>query len=106
MVRPETKPDDVHGLLAAEGIRDLVWAAVPATPLSLPASSASRLSSVSSALRSSMSTIAARTMTIDEQVSAREGDWVSIDGTTRRGIRLGTAAETLVPNHCKNPVPA
>jgi pyruvate,orthophosphate dikinase len=91
MVRPETKPDDVHGMLAAEGILTssggrTSHAALVARQFGKPAVVGAAALEVD---------VAARTMTIDEQ-EIHEGDWVSIDGTTGE-VFLGQL-ETLVPN--------
>ena len=91
MVRPETKPDDVHGMLAAEGILTssggrTSHAALVARQFGKPAVVGAAELEVD---------VAARTMTIDEQ-EIHEGDWVSIDGTTGE-VFLGQL-ETLVPN--------
>ncbi|MGI9649165.1 MAG: pyruvate, phosphate dikinase [Acidimicrobiia bacterium] len=91
MVRPETRPDDVHGMLAAEGILTssggrTSHAALVARQFGKPAVVGAAALEVD---------VAARTMTIDEQ-EIHEGDWVSIDGTTGE-VFLGQL-ETLVPN--------
>jgi len=91
MVRPETKPDDVHGMLAAEGILTssggrTSHAALVARQFGKPAVVGASELEVD---------VAARTMTIDEQ-EVHEGDWVSIDGTTGE-VFLGQL-ETVVPN--------
>jgi len=77
MVRPETKPDDVHGMLAAEGILTsrggrTSHAALVARQFGKPA------------------VVGCATLDLDldkRQISVdglviKEGDWVSIDGTT------------------------
>ncbi|MBT8201674.1 MAG: pyruvate, phosphate dikinase [Acidimicrobiia bacterium] len=91
MVRPETKPDDVHGMLAAEGILTssggrTSHAALVARQFGKPAVVGASELEVD---------VAARTMTIGEQ-EIHEGDWVSIDGTTGE-VYLGQI-DTLVPN--------
>ncbi len=91
MVRPETKPDDVHGMLAAEGILTsrggrTSHAALVARQFGKPA-----VVGVS-ALEIDM---AQRMMTVGELV-IDEGDWISIDGTTG-DVYLGQL-ETMVPD--------
>ena len=77
MVRPETKPDDVHGMLAAQGILTsrggrTSHAALVARQFGKPA-----VVGVS-ALEIDLD---AREMKIGE-ISLKEGDWISLDGTT------------------------
>jgi pyruvate,orthophosphate dikinase len=91
MVRPETKPDDVHGMLAAKGILTssggrTSHAALVARQFGKPAVVGASELNVD---------VAARTMTIDDK-EIHEGDWVSIDGTTGE-VFLGQI-DTLVPN--------
>jgi pyruvate,orthophosphate dikinase len=91
MVRPETKPDDVHGMLAAEGILTsrggrTSHAALVARQFGTPA-----VVGVS-ALEIDM---AARTMRV-AGIDVDEGDWISIDGTTG-DVYLGEL-ETMVPD--------
>ena len=91
MVRPETKPDDVHGMLAAEGILTsrggrTSHAALVARQFGKPA-----VVGVA-ALEIEM---AQRHMTVRDQV-INEGDWVSIDGSTGE-VYLGQL-ETMVPD--------
>jgi pyruvate,orthophosphate dikinase len=77
MVRPFTKPDDVHGMLAAKGILTTEGgatshAAVVARQFGIPCvvgASSARIDSE------------ARTLSIGELV-VNEGDWISVDGTT------------------------
>jgi pyruvate,orthophosphate dikinase len=95
MVRPETKPDDVHGLLAAKGVVTArggrtSHAAVVARQFGKPAVVGVE------ALRIDFDD---RQMTIGDE-AIREGDWISIDGT-RGEIRLGKLP-TVVPD-LKNP---
>ena len=91
MVRPETKPDDVHGMLAAEGILTsrggrTSHAALVARQFGKPA-----VVGVA-ALEIDMQ---GRTMQVaGEQVN--EGDWISIDGTTG-DVYLGKL-DTVVPD--------
>jgi pyruvate, orthophosphate dikinase len=91
MVRPETKPDDVHGMLAAEGILTsrggrTSHAALVARQFGKPA-----VVGVA-ALEIEM---VQRFMTVRDQV-IHEGDWVSIDGSTGE-VYLGQL-ETMVPD--------
>ena len=91
MVRPETKPDDVHGMLAAEGILTsrggrTSHAALVARQFGKPA-----VVGVS-ALEIDMGK---RVMTVGE-LEIEEGDWISIDGTTG-DVYLGQL-ETMVPD--------
>jgi pyruvate,orthophosphate dikinase len=91
MVRPETKPDDVHGMLAAEGILTsrggrTSHAALVARQFGKPA-----VVGVA-ALEIDMNQ---HLMVVREQV-INEGDWVSIDGLTGE-VFLGQL-ETMVPD--------
>lgn len=77
MVRPFTKPDDVHGMLAARGILTseggaTSHAAVVARQFGVPCVAGA------SELRIS---VEARTLTVGNLV-LKEGDWVSLDGAT------------------------
>jgi pyruvate,orthophosphate dikinase len=91
MVRPETKPDDVHGMLAAEGILTsrggrTSHAALVARQFGKPA-----VVGVS-ALKIDVNK---RHMTIDDD-TIKEGDWISIDGTSGE-VYSGRLA-TIVPD--------
>ena len=91
MVRPETKPEDVHGMLAAEGILTsrggrTSHAALVARQFGKPA-----VVGVA-ALEIDMSQ---RLMTVGVHV-INEGDWISIDGTT--GEVFLDKLETMVPD--------
>ncbi|MBF0551313.1 MAG: pyruvate, phosphate dikinase [Deltaproteobacteria bacterium] len=91
MVRPETKPDDVHGMFAAEGILTsrggrTSHAALVARQFGKPA-----VVGVA-ALDIDMSQ---HLMRVGDQV-INEGDWLSIDGTTGE-VYLGKL-ETMVPD--------
>ena len=91
MVRPETKPDDVHGMLAAEGI--LTSRGGRTSHAALVARQFGKPAVVGVAdLEIEM---AQRHMTVRDQV-INEGDWVSIDGTTGE-VYLGQL-ETMVPD--------
>jgi pyruvate,orthophosphate dikinase len=91
MVRPETKPDDVHGMLAAQGILTsrggrTSHAALVARQFGKPAVVGC------SALEIDLEK---QQMTVDGKV-IKEGDWVSIDGTEGE-VFLGQL-ETMVPD--------
>ncbi|MDH3731586.1 MAG: pyruvate, phosphate dikinase [Acidimicrobiia bacterium] len=91
MVRPETKPDDVHGMLAAEGILTsrggrTSHAALVARQFGKPAVVGVAELEID---------LNARVMTFGDQVVA-EGDWISIDGTT--GDVYLEALDTMVPD--------
>ncbi len=91
LVRPETKPDDVHGMLAANGILTssggrTSHAALVARQFGKPAVVGA--SELSIDLR-------ARLMTVG-QVEIKEGEWLSIDGTT--GEVFVGELETVVPD--------
>jgi pyruvate,orthophosphate dikinase len=91
MVRPETKPDDVHGMLAAEGILTsrggrTSHAALVARQFGTPA--VVGVSSLDIDL-------ANRRMKVGSQ-EIKEGDWLSIDGTAGE-VYMGKL-ETMVPD--------
>lgn len=91
MVRPETKPDDVHGMLAANGILTsrggrTSHAALVARQFGKPA--VVGVSELDIDLNSRQATVAGKTL--------REGDWISIDGTT--GEVFAGKLETKVPD--------
>jgi pyruvate,orthophosphate dikinase len=91
MVRPETKPDDVHGMLAAEGILTsrggrTSHAALVARQFGKPAVVGVAALDIN---------MEKRQMTVDERV-IREGDWISIDGTL--GEVFAGQVETIVPD--------
>ncbi len=91
MVRPETKPDDVHGMLAAKGILTsrggrTSHAALVARQFGKPAVVGCSVLVLD---------LSKRHMTVDGQV-IKEGDWVSIDGTLGE-VFLGKL-ETVVPD--------
>lgn len=95
MVRPETKPDDVHGMLAAQGILTLrggrtSHAALVARQFGKPA-----VVGVSE-LELNLDT---RQMSIGD-LMIKEGDWLSIDGTY--GLVYLGQLPTVVPD-LKNP---
>jgi pyruvate,orthophosphate dikinase len=95
MVRPETKPDDVHGMLAAQGILTsrggrTSHAALVARQFGTPA--------VVGVSELEIDLIS-RQMSIGDLV-VKEGDWISLDGTTGN-VYLGELP-TFVPD-IKNP---
>jgi pyruvate,orthophosphate dikinase len=91
MVRPETKPDDVHGMLAAEGILTssggrTSHAALVARQFGKPAVVGVRALEID---------IGRHLMTVGNQV-INEGEWISVDGSTGE-VFLGQL-ETMVPD--------
>jgi pyruvate,orthophosphate dikinase len=91
MVRPETKPDDVHGMLAAEGILTsrggrTSHAALVARQFGTPAVVG---------VASLEIDLANRKMSVGSH-EIKEGDWISIDGTAGE-VYLGQL-ETMVPD--------
>jgi pyruvate,orthophosphate dikinase len=91
MVRPETKPDDVHGMLAAKGILTsrggrTSHAALVARQFGKPAVVGVTALEID---------LVKRHMKVNNKV-IQEGEWVSIDGTTG-DVFLGQL-ETLVPD--------
>ncbi|MCB9006027.1 MAG: pyruvate, phosphate dikinase [Ardenticatenaceae bacterium] len=96
MVRPETKPDDVHGMLAAQGILTskggrTSHAALVARQFGKPA-----VVGVSELELDLVS----RRMTVGEELEIEEGDWLSLDGT--QGVVYLGKLPTVVPD-IKNP---
>jgi len=95
MVRPETKPDDVHGMLAAKGILTsrggrTSHAALVARQFGKPAVVGTAALDID---------LNSRGMNVKD-VLIKEGDWISIDGTT--GEVFKGKLETAVSN-IKNP---
>jgi pyruvate,orthophosphate dikinase len=91
MVRPETKPDDVHGMLAAQGILTsrggrTSHAALVARQFGKPA-----VVGVSELKID----IKKRQMSINDDI-IKEGDWISIDGTAGEVYR--GKIKTMVPD--------
>jgi pyruvate,orthophosphate dikinase len=91
LVRPDTKPDDVHGMLAAEGILTssggrTSHAALVARQFGKPA--------VVGATEIDID-LPGRSFTVG-RTEVREGEWVSIDGTTGK-VYLGPV-ETVEPD--------
>jgi pyruvate,orthophosphate dikinase len=102
MVRPETKPDDVHGMLAAQGILTsrggrTSHAALDARQFGKPA--VVGVSTLEIDLDARQMMIASATGP-GEELIVREGDWLSLDGTTGH-VYLGQLP-TQVPD-IKNP---
>ena len=91
MVRPETKPDDVHGMLAAEGILTsrggrTSHAALVARQFGKPAVVGVATLNID---------IAKRQMNVGDKV-VREGDWISVNGSSGE-VFVGQIA-TMVPD--------
>ena len=91
MARPETKPDDVHGMLAAQGILTsrggrTSHAALVARQFGKPAVVGASTITID---------LTNRLMTIGSQ-TIHEGQWISIDGTT--GVVYEGQLETMVPD--------
>ncbi len=81
MVRPETRPDDVHGMIASKGILTsrggaTSHAAVVARQFGTPAVCGAEELAIDVAHRLFIATIG------DTTIEVREGDWLSIDGGT------------------------
>ena len=79
MVRPETKPDDVHGMIAAKGILTsrggaTSHAAVVARQFGTPAVCGAEDLEIDVDHRMMHVTVG------DSMVEVREGDWISLDG--------------------------
>ena len=96
MVRPETKPDDVHGMLAAEGILTsrggrTSHAALVARQFGKPAVVGVHELELD---------LVGRRMSVGEDLVVEEGDWISLDGT--QGIVYLGKLPTVVPD-IKNP---
>ncbi|PWH16640.1 MAG: pyruvate, phosphate dikinase [Anaerolineae bacterium] len=92
MVRPFTKPDDVHGMIASKGVLTseggaTSHAAVVARQFGIPCVVGA------SSIKIDME---ARTMTVGD-VTVKEGDWISVDGTTGEVFigKIPTTAPTL-----------
>ena len=91
MVRPETKPDDVHGMLAAEGILTsrggrTSHAALVARQFGKPAVVGVSKLNID---------LTKRLLNVDEKI-VHEGDWISVDGSSGE-VFLGKIA-TSVPD--------
>ena len=92
MVRPFTKPDDVHGMIASQGVLTseggaTSHAAVVARQFGIPCVVGA------SAIKIDLEK---RQMTVGESV-VKEGDWISVDGTTGRVFigKIPTIAPSL-----------
>jgi pyruvate, orthophosphate dikinase len=92
MVRPFTKPDDVHGMIASQGVLTseggaTSHAAVVARQFGIPCVVGA------SAIKIDLER---RHMTVGEAV-VKEGDWISVDGTTGRVFigKIPTTAPSL-----------
>jgi pyruvate,orthophosphate dikinase len=77
MVRPFTKPDDVHGMIASKGVLTseggaTSHAAVVARQFGIPCVVGASAIKIN---------LGERTMSVDGKV-IKEGDWISVDGTT------------------------
>jgi pyruvate,orthophosphate dikinase len=91
LVRPETKPDDVHGMLAAKGILTssggrTSHAALVARQFGKPAVVGASALSID---------LGSRIMTVGD-LEISEGEWISVDGTT--GEVFAGKLETEVPD--------
>jgi pyruvate,orthophosphate dikinase len=92
MVRPETKPDDVHGMLAANGILTsrggrTSHAALVARQFGKPAVVGVSELEID---------LVSRQMTIGEDLVIKEGEWLSLDGST--GQVFQGQLPTVVPD--------
>jgi pyruvate,orthophosphate dikinase len=77
MVRPFTKPDDVHGMIAAKGVLTseggaTSHAAVVARQFGIPCIVGASMIKIN---------LETRVMSVDNK-TVREGEWISVDGTT------------------------
>src|SRR5512136_2184142 len=92
MVRPFTKPDDVHGMIASQGVLTseggaTSHAAVVARQFGIPCVVGASVIKID---------LERRQMTVGEAV-VKEGDWISVDGTTGRVFigKIPTTAPSL-----------
>ncbi len=92
MVRPFTKPDDVHGMIASKGVLTSEGgasshAAVVARQFGIPCVVGASVIKIN---------MEARTMTVGDVV-VKEGEWISVDGTTGQVFvgKIPTTAPTL-----------
>jgi len=92
MVRPFTKPDDVHGMIASKGVLTseggaTSHAAVVARQFGIPCVVGANSIKID---------LEKRTMTVSDKV-VKEGEWISVDGTTGQVFigKIPTVAPTL-----------
>jgi pyruvate,orthophosphate dikinase len=92
MVRPFTKPDDVHGMIASKGVLTseggaTSHAAVVARQFGIPCIVGASMIKID---------LEKRVMTVDEKV-VKEGEWISVDGTTGQVFlgKIPTSAPSL-----------
>ncbi|MGQ9833964.1 MAG: pyruvate, phosphate dikinase [Candidatus Villigracilaceae bacterium] len=92
MVRPFTKPDDVHGMIASKGVLTseggaTSHAAVVARQFGIPCVVGANMIKID---------LEKRQMTIGEKV-IKEGEWISVDGTTGKVYagKIPTSAPSL-----------
>ncbi|MBM3150758.1 MAG: pyruvate, phosphate dikinase [Chloroflexi bacterium] len=92
MVRPFTKPDDVHGMIASKGVLTseggaTSHAAVVARQFGIPCVVGANMIKID---------LEKRVMTIGEKV-VKEGEWISVDGTTGKVYagKIPTSAPSL-----------
>ncbi len=88
MVRPFTKPDDVHGMIASKGVLTAEGgatshAAVVARQFGIPCVVGANMIKID---------LEKRTMTVGDLI-VKEGDWISVDGTTGQ-VFVGKIATT------------
>jgi pyruvate,orthophosphate dikinase len=96
MIRPETKPDDVHGMLAAKGILTArggatSHAAVVARQFGIPCVCGAEALKID---------VNARQVVVNG-VTLKEGDWASIDGST--GEAYAGQIKTVAPSLNEQP---
>ena len=92
MVRPFTKPDDVHGMIAAKGVLTseggaTSHAAVVARQFGIPCVVGASMIKID---------LEKRQMAVDGEV-VKEGEWISVDGTTGEVFlgKIPTSAPSL-----------
>ena len=92
MVRPFTKPDDVHGMIAAQGVLTseggaTSHAAVVARQFGIPCVVGASVVKID---------LEKRVMVVDDKV-VKEGEWISVDGTTGEVFvgKIPTSAPSL-----------
>ncbi len=96
MVRPFTKPDDVHGMIASKGVLTAEGgatshAAVVARQFGIPCVVGANMIKID---------LVKRVMTVGDVV-VKEGDWISVDGTTGQVFvgKIATSAPSLEEQH-------